>query len=189
MRFFTISVVFFLNTLLFTGFSQEPLLEENNKEIIEQLNAIVDKESLTIEFSNNKITMDYHLVVKVLNSNGEESLDTYVHYDDDVKIKKIEALVYDGNGELIKKVKEKDFNDVSAVGGSTLYSDSRVKYLDHSSNSYPYTVDFSYQTQHNNTVFLPRFVFMKNYNTKVNYAELYVGYEEGEHPVNYKIKK
>ena len=187
MRFFTLLLIFFLNTSLFSVFSQDQLTEENLN-TNNSLSAIVEKESLSIEFEENKITMDYRLLVKVLSPQGEEAIDTYVHYDDDIKIKKIEALIYDANGSLIKKVKEKDFNDISAVGGSTLYTDSRVKYLDHSSNSYPYTVDFTYETQHNNTAFLPRFVFMKNYNTKVNYAELYVGYDEGENPINYKVK-
>lgn len=188
MRFFTLLLVFFLNTSLFSVFSQDQLTVEENLNTNNSLSAIVEKESLSIEFEENKITMDYRLLVKVLNSQGEKALDTYVHYNDNIKIKKIEALIYNANGDLIRKVKEKDFNDISAVGGATLFSDSRIKCLDYSSNTYPYTVDFTYQTQHKNTAFLPQFLFIKNYNTKVNYAELYISYEEGETPVNYKMK-
>lgn len=186
MRFFTFTLVFFLN--LYVVFSQDQALETYEEEDNSQLSAIVDKESLSIEFDKSEITTNYHLVIKVLNSNGEKAVNTYVHYNEHIKVKNIEALIYDENGELIKKVKEKDFNDVSAVSGGTLYSDSRVKYLDYSSNSYPYTIDFSYQTENSNTAFLPRFTFIKSYNTKVKYAELYVGYQEGENPINYKIK-
>ncbi|MDQ7918521.1 DUF3857 domain-containing transglutaminase family protein [Mesonia sp. MT50] len=185
MRFFTFTIVFFLN--LYVSFSQDQSIEtheENNS----QLNAIVDKESLSIQFDKSEITTDYRLVVKVLDPKGEDAVNTYVHYNKHIKIKNIEALIYDAKGELIKKVKKRDFNDVSAVSGGTLYSDSRVKYLNYSSNTYPYTIDFSYQTENSNTAFLPRFTFMKSYNTRVNYAELYVGYPEGENPVNYKIK-
>ncbi|MDT0293385.1 DUF3857 domain-containing transglutaminase family protein [Mesonia ostreae] len=185
MRIFTLTILFFLN--FYESFSQVQSIEIH-EENTTQLSAIVEKESLSIQFDKSEIQTDYRLVIKVLDSKGEDAVNTYVHYNKDIKIKNIEALIYDAQGELIKKVKKRDFNDISAVSGGTLYSDSRVKYLNYSSNSYPYTIDFSYQTENTNTAFLPRFTFMKNYNTKVNYAELYVGYEEGERPVNYKIK-
>jgi len=186
MKFFTFTIIFFLN--LYVSFSQGQAIETYEEENNSQLNAIVDKESLSIEFDKSEIKTDYHLVIKVLDSKGEDAVNTYVHYNKHIKIKNIEALIYDAKGELIKKVKKKDFNDVSAVSGGTLYSDSRVKYLNYSSNSYPYTIDFSYQTENSNTAFLPSFTFIKDYNTKINFAELYVGYKEGNSPINYKIK-
>ncbi|WP_409187212.1 DUF3857 domain-containing protein [Antarcticibacterium sp. 1MA-6-2] len=54
----------------------------------------------------------------------------------------------------IKKIKQKEFRDVSAISSNDLYTDSRIQYLDYTPQSYPYTVVYESEIQNNSTVFI-----------------------------------
>ena len=55
----------------------------------------------------------------------------------------------------IKKVKSKEYEDVSAVDGGTLYGDSRMLYYKYTPVSYPYTIKKNYVLETINTGFVP----------------------------------
>ncbi|MBQ0787417.1 MAG: DUF3857 domain-containing protein [Oceanihabitans sp.] len=93
-------------------------------------------------------------IVTILNEEGDNNLGAYQHYDKNTNIKKLEARIYNSQGEEIKKFREKDFVDVSAVSGGTLYSDNRVKYLDYTPINYPYTMVFDVEVVYQSTAFL-----------------------------------
>lgn len=96
-------------------------------------------------------------IVTVLNENGINKIGAVVWYDSHVRVKDIEVKIYDKNGKQIKKIKERDFEDVSAVEGGTMYSDSRVKYMDYTPTEYPFTAEFTSLVQTPNTANLPSF--------------------------------
>ena len=115
-------------------------------ELKKNANAVVRLSSLDIVIEKkNKMTFTYKRVVTVLNEKGNRFVEAYAGYDNQLKIRKIEAIVFDEYGEEIKKIKKRDFIDQSAVDGGTLYSDSRVLYMPYMPTSYPYTVSFSYE--------------------------------------------
>ncbi|AUS05746.1 DUF3857 domain-containing protein [Pseudotamlana carrageenivorans] len=88
---------------------------------------------------------------------------TYAYYDNSTKIKDLEILVFDAFGDQIDKIKEGDFNDVSAVGGGTLYSDSRVKYFEYTPVNYPYTIEYNYEYVNESTAFIRSFMPVSDY--------------------------
>lgn len=109
----------------------------------ENANAIVRNNSVLITIEDvNKMIVSKTEVVTVLNKLGNSDARIVESYDNDTKITKLSAVIYDAFGKQIKKYKERDFLDVSAVDGGTLYSDSRVKYIDYTPISYPYTLVF-----------------------------------------------
>lgn len=125
-------------------------------ELKKNANAVVRLSSLDIVIEKkNKMTFTYKRVVTVLNEKGNRFVEAYAGYDNQLKIRKIEAIVFDEYGEEIKKIKKRDFIDQSAVDGGTLYSDSRVLYMPYMPTSYPYTVSFSYEMETQNTAFIP----------------------------------
>lgn len=113
------------------------------KELKENANAVIRYELREITVNAvDQMTVRTKRTVTVLNKLGQGEVGTYTRYDNNTKITQISAVVYDASGVKLKKYARKKFRDVSAVDGGTLYSDSRVLYLDYTPTSYPYTIVF-----------------------------------------------
>ncbi|WP_299685060.1 DUF3857 domain-containing transglutaminase family protein [uncultured Dokdonia sp.] len=122
----------------------------------ENSDSIIRDEQIVVNIPDQR-TLEYNIyrVITVLNKRGMSDIDAIAYYDKNSRVKKLEATIYDKLGAEIKKVKKSEFKDVSAVDGGTLFSDSRVKYLDYTPVSYPFTVVFSASTVSNDTAFIP----------------------------------
>jgi hypothetical protein len=55
------------------------------------------------------------------------------------------ASILDANGFVVKKLKQNEIKDISAVSGSSFFEDDRLKYADFTHFQYPYTLVFSYE--------------------------------------------
>lgn len=155
---------------IYTSFLIPSNLKENANAVVRHQQIDVLLKSLTeMEVSEKKI-------ITILNKEGDKNVDAYVHYDDGVKIKDLEVLVYNQLGELIKKIKKNDFKDVSAVDGGTLYSDSRVKYLEYTPISYPYTIEFNCVVSTFNTAFIRPFHPINDYFVSVENSSYSISY-------------
>jgi len=143
----------------FHGFAQnQDVLKAHTipDELSANANAVVRYDNIDINIkAYNKMIYTNKRAVTILNSNGDSKKGTFLGYDEHINIKKMEARIYDSGGEEIKKIRKNDFEDVSAVSGGTLYSDSRVKYLNYTPTDYPYTVVFEAEVEYNSTAFLP----------------------------------
>ncbi len=116
----------------------------------ENANAIIRLEDTHIDVkAYNKMVYTNKRIVTILNSSGDSKHGAYMGYDKNTNIKKLEVKIYNSRGDEIKKIKKGDFEDVSAVDGGTLYSDSRVKYLNYTPTDYPYTVLFETEVEYN----------------------------------------
>ncbi len=127
------------------------------KELTENANAVLRIDDTSIEISSKKsIKHSYKRVITVLNKNGNNKVNAYLFYDLKTSIKKLEAYIYDSNGNLVKKYKKSDFEDQSAVSDFSLYEDNRVKFINYTPTAYPYTVEYTYTTViNNNTSYIP----------------------------------
>lgn len=134
------------------------------KELKENANAVVRDNSVEITIEDvNKMTVKTRKVVTVLNKLGNADAIISESYDEDTKIKDLSAKIYDAFGTEIKKYSERKFEDISAVSGGTLYSDSRVKYIDYTPVSYPYTLVFESEYETETTGFIPWFFPVNGY--------------------------
>ncbi|MEM5565955.1 DUF3857 domain-containing protein [Psychroserpens sp. AS72] len=119
-------------------------------------NAVVRYDNTLIEVkAYNNFLYSNKRIVTVYNENGISDQGTVVGYDENRKIKTLEARIYDSNGEEIRKFKEKDFEDVSAVSDVSLYEDNRLKYLNYTPINYPYTIVFETEVEFRSTAFVP----------------------------------
>lgn len=140
-------------------------------QLTEQSNSVIRSHDVHLEIEDyNDINLRENRVLTVLNENGLSSLDLYAYYDKSTKIKTLKATVYNALGQEIKEFKERDFTDVSAVSGGTLYRDDRLKYLEYKPVSYPVTIRFEKETKSSNTAFLQSFRPYTNYNQSVESA-------------------
>ncbi|QTE24524.1 DUF3857 domain-containing protein [Polaribacter cellanae] len=146
------------------------------KKLTENANAVVKNTSIEITIEDiDEMTVYKREVVTVLNKLGNVDARIAEGYDNDTKIKDLSAIIYDASGKRIKKYKERDFLDVSAVGGGTLYSDSRVKYVNYIPISYPYTVVFESKYKTSSTGFIPWWFPVNGY---------YVSVENSSYKIN-----
>ncbi|TNJ46177.1 DUF3857 domain-containing protein [Tamlana fucoidanivorans] len=176
---------FFVNILfVFTSFlvvSQD--LSYNaltiSPDLKKDANAIIRLNDVSIVMETaSKMYTKGKRVVTVFNKRGNKHVNAHAYYDETTKIKDLKAIVYDGFGEPLKKIRESDFKDVSAVDGGTLYSDSRVKYLEYTPASYPYTVEFTYEIVNENTAFIRSFTPINDYFLSVENSQYSIAYGE-----------
>jgi len=156
MRFFLLLVGCFL-LFIPKYFSQEHSLSIANipPELLINSNSIVRNEEIIIEIKSvDKFTISTKKVVTVFNSLGDDHSFAREYYDDQRNIKDQRALIYDASGNVIRKYKEKDFEDVSAVSSNDLFSDNRYSYLRYIPVKYPYTIEYSSEVVSVNTVFV-----------------------------------
>ena len=163
----------FSQTNKLSSLSVPPHLKENANAVFRD-NSI----EITIE-AVDRMLVKNRQVVTVLNKKGNVDARIVEAYDDDTKITKLSAKIYDAFGNEIKKYSKGKFVDVSAVSGGTLYSDSRVKYIDYTPISYPYTLVFESEYRTSSTGFIPRWIPNNGY---------YVGVEKSTYILNNPLK-
>jgi transglutaminase-like putative cysteine protease len=190
--------------LLFSFFSFS-LFAQNLKYPVTQIpdsltinsNAVIrlNRQDISITSQRN-MTIYTNRIVTVYNKNGLGAINAIAGYDKTTSITTLEAIVYDSFGNEIKKIKRKDFIDESAVSGGTLFSDSRVAYLDYTPINYPFTINFTSEVQTSNTALIPRWMPISNYYLGIEKSILNVtfpndlGFKKKEFNLeNYKIKK
>ncbi|WP_372935089.1 DUF3857 domain-containing protein [Seonamhaeicola sp.] len=148
--------------------------------LTQNANAVVRKHSVDITLkSSSQMQVVEKRIITVLNKQGNENIDAYVFYDNNKRIVNLQVLVFDAYGKQIKKFKKKDFKDESAVSGGTLYSDSRVKYLDYTPINYPYTIEFICETVNSNTAFIQSFYPVNDYYLSVENSIYNITFPDG----------
>lgn len=130
----------------------------------EGANSVLKESSTEVTVLNQKsLNVKTRKVVLVLNEAGLKNIDATVNYDKSIKIKNIEAKHFDASGKIIKVFKSKDFKDQSVADGFSVFTDNRKLFLDFIPLAYPFTFEFSCETETPNTAFLPSWFPVENY--------------------------
>ena len=141
-------------------------------ELKTKANAVVRFENKTVEIlSKEEIKVTKKRITTVFNKYGNRHINAGEGYDDNSEIEHIEAHIYDALGKEIKKVKERDFTDASAVSQISIYEDNRVKYLKYIPVKYPYTVEFTSEVIYRNTAFFPNWQPIDDFYLSVQHSE------------------
>jgi len=166
-------------SLCFSTLAQESQYQSLllDKSLTDNANAVIRLNQRTIEIpSISEMIIKKRRIVTVLNKNGNKHINGHTWYDNNRKVKNIEAYIYDAAGNRIKKIKEKDFQDVSSVEGGTLYTDTRLKYMTYTPIEYPYTVEFICEMVTNNTVHIPSWSVIEDFEVSIEKNEFNVYY-------------
>lgn len=108
--------------------------------------AVIREQSEEYEIqSKTKARLKVKKVITILNNKAKDYATLFVGYDKNIQVDYINAMVYDSVGKLIKKLKNSEIIDRSAISGYSLYEDNRIKIADLSQVVYPYTIEFEYQ--------------------------------------------
>ncbi len=148
-----------------------------DKSLLDNADSVVRDEMISCDLTHEESLVEtVHRVITVFNKAGNSDVQAYAFYDDDRKVKNLSAVIYNQFGHEVKKFKEKDFKDVSAVSGGTLYADDRVLYLDYTPTRYPYTVVFDLEIKSRTTAFIPRWVPVANYKSSTQHSKFEILY-------------
>ncbi len=125
-------------------------------ELKKNANAVIRFEEVNIEIEGvDAITIKTKQVITILNKYGNRYVTAQEWYDPTTKIKKQKAIFYDLVGNEIKKYKKSDFEDRSAVDNVSLITDNRIKYINYTPISYPYTMVYESEVTSRSTAFIP----------------------------------
>ncbi|MGZ2371475.1 DUF3857 domain-containing protein [Ancylomarina sp. YFZ004] len=133
--------------------------------------------------SIKKATIKNHMVITILDKNGEYASKKTVGYDKLLQLKSFKIHIYDAEGKLIKKAKNSDIKDYSATSGGTLFDDNRVKYYEALQNDYPFTIEYEYEREFNGILNYPEWRAINAYNRSVEQAEFTINI-----PQNLKLR-
>lgn len=172
-----LALSFFLFTLISSAQKSEYSSLTISDSLKENANAVVRLDQMDITIASQRsMNIKTQRVVTVFNEKGTRAINAVEDYNKRSAVKNIEAIVYDAFGNEVKKIKRKDFKDVSAADGATLASDARYIYLDYTPTSYPFTIVYTSEKETSNTAFLPRWYPLENYYVSVEKSILNVKY-------------
>lgn len=156
--------IFLLALIGFTSVSIFAQINPYNTDLIPQqlkayANVVVRNQEQTVEVKElDHVVYKEKKTMTILNSKGENYGHIYVFYDKSRQIKKLKAAIYDASGNLIKKIKESDFEDISAISDFSLFEDNRVKRYVPLVNYYPYTIEYEYEIKIKNSLHFPKWI-------------------------------
>jgi transglutaminase-like putative cysteine protease len=104
-------------------------------------------------------------------------------YDKLSKLKGIKILYYDAKGEVIKKVKSGEIEDINITSSGSLYDDNRIKYYEPEEYDYPFTIEYEYENPFSSTVGFRNFVTQYGEGISVQKAVY-----RAEFPANYELR-
>ncbi|WP_333818554.1 DUF3857 domain-containing transglutaminase family protein [Ohtaekwangia sp.] len=120
--------------------------------------AVIREQELRFEVNSvSNASTHVHIVITILNANAKSYASKVIWYDKFNVLRSFKGIAYDAYGNVIRKLKQNEIYDQSAFDGSSLFSDDRLKKADLSQGTYPYTVEFEYETEHKTLFFVPDF--------------------------------
>ncbi|MBU1009469.1 MAG: transglutaminase family protein [Bacteroidetes bacterium] len=138
-------------------------------------NSVIRDLKNTLEINgDNQYTFKRELTITLLNDRAEDEAVLRIHYDKETKFRSFEGAIYDKSGNIIKKLKEKDLDDMSNTSGSSLFDDNRMKAYRPIISSYPITVSYTWEVVTSNTFFTYTFYPYISYNQGVESAQFNV---------------
>ncbi|WP_109699623.1 DUF3857 domain-containing protein [Chitinophaga deserti] len=141
--------------------------------------AVQREEVLTVKIVDTRdVRMVHRVVVTILNENGDKFGGLSEGYDKYREIKDISGVLYDSQGNQLRKLKQSEIRDGSAVSDNNLMDDNRIKTHHFYHKVYPYTVAYEVEYRHRFTASLPNWVPQGGYQYAVEQSRLEVSVPE-----------
>jgi transglutaminase-like putative cysteine protease len=118
--------------------------------------AVLREASVIIEIEAPDKVIEHHReVLTIFKESAFSKAFFTAFYSDFVNVSDIDIEIFDATGERVRKVRNADIKDFSAIDNSTIFSDARVKAYRPDYKEYPFTIVSSYRVKRKTTFFLP----------------------------------
>lgn len=133
----------------------------------ENANAVIRYSQTAINISGRKsMTITRNRIVTVFNEKGLGYIDASEGFDPTTSVKNIQLVIYNKEGQEVKKIKRKDFKEQSVSEGSIITDNKLISY-DYVPVQYPFTAQYTSEITTSNTAFLPRWTPIEGYYASV----------------------
>jgi hypothetical protein len=119
-----------------------------------------------------------HMVITVLNKNGDHFGELVLHYDKSTKISLLTGKSYDVLGLPDDKLKNNAIQDVNYTSAGAIYDDFRMKTASFKGNSYPYTVEYNYEIEYTGLLDYPEWKPIDDYRISVEKSSFLISYPD-----------
>lgn len=179
MKFLAYSLIAFLFVTTISAQKTEYISSSIPDSLKQNANAVVRLDQIDILISSQRnMNIKQKRIVTVLNEKGQDAIDAYEYYNKKTTVENIQATVFDGFGNEIKKIKRKDFRDQCATDGGTVFSDNRYLFIDYTPTLYPFTIIYESEIETSTTAFIPQWYPLNDYHLSVEKSVLNVSYPE-----------
>jgi len=137
----------------------------------------------TITVNKGIRTTNHFFEIQINKREGESNGGIAIPFSEGEKIYALEGGIRDKRGELVRKLKNKDIEEVSDVSDISIYEDQYVKRFNLRHNEYPYTLFYSYTSIHAEFLYITEWTPVVNYRVPVRSAVLSVELPP-DYPVN-----
>jgi hypothetical protein len=149
------------------------LLHQVRSSVIKDANAVVRFYNTSYKrISAEKYTTDVHYAITILNPNGNHAAELIVNYDRNSRVTDMKGFLYNKNGILQAKLKDREIRDYVVNNSYTLFSDQRAKQFTPAVSFYPYTIEFKYTIETAGVVGFDTWMPCKWFKVAVEEAEL-----------------
>lgn len=108
-----------------------------------------------------------HMVITVLDKNGDDFNELVLPYDKSTKISSLSGRSYNSLGMPDDKLKNKAIQDINYTSAGAIYDDLRMKTASFSGDTYPYTVEYEYTIEYNGLMSYPEWQPLRGYRISV----------------------
>lgn len=140
-----------------------------NDSLYTNANAIILLEEKRVELKEQDSYILYHKrKIKILNKKADSFQNITLQYKSSSdKIKDLNIVVYKESGEIIKKVKSSEIDDIAGEDGYSIVTDYRIKHWSYNTSDYPIVIEYEYHKESSNTLSLPQWSPIPTYNIAV----------------------
>lgn len=143
-------------------------IDEIPKELLTNAHAVVRQDKSEVIVKGEKEMVVYITkTITVLSSAGKKFGNVIIKYDGSREISDLKIDLYDAQGKKSKSVAESKIDDVNASTGNTIYDDTRAKIYIPRVIKYPYTISYRYKIYTKNTLLIPSWYPVNNFNVSV----------------------
>lgn len=148
--------------------------------LMENAVAVQRYELLSVKIGGTRdVRYVHHIAITILNENGDKFSGLRQYYDKYREIKDISGALYDAQGNQLRKLKQSEVRDQSAVSDNNLMDDGRMKSHNFYHKVYPYTVTYEIEYRNRFTASMPLWVPQGSYQYAVQHSRMEVSVPEG----------
>ncbi len=119
-----------------------------------------------------------HMVITVLDKNGDDFGELVLAYDKSKKISSLSGKSYNALGFPDDRLKNNAIKDVNYTSEGAIYDDLRMKTASFSGSTYPYTVEYNYEIEYNGLLGYPEWQPLYAYRISFEKSSFRISYPD-----------